>query len=110
MCVYVCLCMWVYVCVCVYVCRFMYKCVCVRVFVCVYEHVCVCVCACACVCVLAFGVPSNRGKVLDRKPGLALLNCHRLFGSLIPTPLIVVGNSDCTGCYSRHTFVSLCVY
>ena len=49
MCVYVgmSLCMYVFVCVCIYVCMFVFRCVCVSVCMCVYVCVCV-VSACAC--------------------------------------------------------------
>ena len=48
-CVWLCLCVGVFVCLCVCVCVFV--CVCVRVCVCVCVYVCVCVCMCVYVCV-----------------------------------------------------------
>jgi hypothetical protein len=49
-CVYVCMCVRVYVCVyvcmCVCVCVYVYMCVCVCMCVCVYVYVCVCMCVC----------------------------------------------------------------
>ena len=62
MCVYICVCISVYVCV--YVCISVYICVCV----CVSVYKCVCVCVCVCVCIYIYGKQGYPGGTVVKNP------------------------------------------
>ena len=50
---YVCTCVYMYVCVVVCVCMYICTCVCACMYICVWLCVCCCLCVCVCVCVRA---------------------------------------------------------
>ena len=49
MCIYVCVNMYVYICSCIYVCVYMYVYACMCIYVCVYMYVYICMCIYVCV-------------------------------------------------------------